>query len=148
MKLALDTNVLVYAEGVNGTDQQDRAAELMVALSGADRIIPVQALAELFNVLTRKAGWSASDALMQVMKWRDFAEPVETSETVLDAALHLSSIHKLRIWDALILAAAAEAGCRLLLSEDMQDGFTWRGVTVVNPFAEPRSPLLEEVLRG
>jgi len=81
------------------------------------------------------------------MKWRDFAEPIETSEAVLDAALHLASVHKLRIWDAIILAAAAEADCRLLLSEDMQDGFTWRGVTVVNPFAEPPSPLLEGAVR-
>lgn len=50
-------------------------------------------------------------------------------------------------WDALILAVAAENHCRLLLSEDFQNGFTWRGVTVVNPFVEPRSPLLAGWLR-
>ncbi len=37
--------------------------------------------------------------------------------------------------DALILNAAAEAGCELLLSEDMASGFAWRGTVVVNPFA-------------
>jgi predicted nucleic acid-binding protein len=39
-----------------------------------------------------------------------------------------------------MLAAAAQAGCRLLLSEDMQDGFTWRGVTIRNPFAATPPP--------
>jgi len=53
------------------------------------------------------------------------------------------------VWDALILSVAAENRCRLLLSEDLQDGFTWRGVTVANPFAMPLHPLLEGlVARG
>ena len=46
------------------------------------------------------------------------------------------------IWDALILSVAADHKCRLLLSEDFQHGFTWRGVTVVDPFTSPPHPLL------
>lgn len=42
----------------------------------------------------------------------------------------------------MILSAAAEAGCRLLLSEDMQSGFTWAGTTIVDPFAAETHPLL------
>lgn len=42
-----------------------------------------------------------------------------------------------------MLSVAAESRCRMLLSEDLRHGFTWRGVTVVNPFSEPRDPLLE-----
>jgi len=48
--------------------------------------------------------------------------------------------------DAIILAAAADSGCRLLLSEDLQDGFSWRGVTVTNPCAKRRHLLLEALL--
>jgi predicted nucleic acid-binding protein len=55
--------------------------------------------------------------------------------------------HGLAVWDAIILATAAEAGCRVLLSEDMQDGFTWGGVTIVNPFASPPHPLLDDLPR-
>ena len=51
-----------------------------------------------------------------------------------------------RIWDALILSVAAESRCCLLLSEDLQPGFTWRGVTVVNPFVTPYAPLLGSIL--
>jgi predicted nucleic acid-binding protein len=54
----------------------------------------------------------------------------------------LAAKHRFGIWDATILAAAAAAGCRLLLSEDMQAGFTWSGVTVTNPFSSTRHELL------
>ena len=41
---------------------------------------------------------------------------------------------------------SAESGCRLLLSEDFQDGFTRGGVTVTNPFSPSRHALLEALL--
>ena len=62
------------------------------------------------------------------------------------AATDLVTDHQLNIWDAVILSAAAEAGCRFLLSEDLQDGFTWNGVTVSNPFADSPHPLLRALL--
>jgi hypothetical protein len=45
----------------------------------------------------------------------------------------LATDHQLGIWDAVILAAASQSGCRLLLFEDLQHGFSWGGLTVVNP---------------
>jgi predicted nucleic acid-binding protein len=62
------------------------------------------------------------------------------------AAADLATRHRLGIWDAVVFSAAAAAGCRLLLSEDLQAGFTWSGVTVTNPFSEKRHELLEEFL--
>ena len=62
------------------------------------------------------------------------------------AAADLAADHQLGIWDAVILSAASQSGCRLLLSEDLQEGFTWAGVTVVNPFASPRHALLQTLL--
>jgi predicted nucleic acid-binding protein len=64
------------------------------------------------------------------------------------AAADLATDPRLGIWDAVILSVASQAGCRLLLSEDLQDGFTWGGVTVVDPFASPRHALLESQLAG
>ena len=77
------------------------------------------------------------------MSWGDSFPLIETSASVSLAAMMLANDHQLGIWDAIILAAAADAGCRLLLSEDLQDGFTWSGVTVTNPFAAKRHPLLD-----
>ena len=73
---------------------------------------------------------------------------VPTTERVLSRALDVCNAHQLAIWDAVILAAASEAGCRVLLSEDMQDGFTWGGVTVVNPFASTPHRLLRDLQDG
>ena len=64
---------------------------------------------------------------------------------VLLGAVDLAADHQLPIWDAVIVAAAADARCRLLLSEDLQEGFTWGGVTVANPFSPSRHPLLQSL---
>ena len=45
-----------------------------------------------------------------------------------------------------MLNVAAEAGARLVLTEDMQPGFSWRGVRIVNPLADSVDPLLEQLL--
>jgi len=50
------------------------------------------------------------------------------------------------MWDAHVMAVAAENRCRIVLSEDLQNAFTWRGVTIVNPFLPDESPLLAAVL--
>ncbi len=152
MRVALDSNILVYLARfakVPGDDAKiDRIATLMGDLSGVATVMaPVQALGECFYVL-RRAG-RAAEAVRDVLA--DFAEsfaaPASEKGTAL-AAADLVVDHKLQFWDAMILAAAADAGCALLLSEDMQHGFMTRGVTVVNPFAEPMHERLARVLEG
>ncbi len=134
MRYALDTNFMVYAENVDDPKRRVKARQLLDTLKPGDVAIPVQALGELFNVLTRKAKWPAAQARAAVLAWIDTYEAIETTpETLLDA-MELAHAHQLAIWDAIILAGAAQAGCRVLLSEDMQHGFTWRGTTVRNPF--------------
>ncbi len=146
MRVAFDTNVLAYAEGINGAERRDAALSLIRRLPQADAVVPVQVLGELFNVLVRKGGRSRSDARDALLSWRDTFPVVETSSEAMLAAADLATDHQLGIWDAVILAAAAQAGCRLLLSEDLQEGFTWAGVTVTNPFFSPRHALLEALL--
>jgi hypothetical protein len=77
-----------------------------------------------------------------VLSWRDAYAVVETSAAVIVNATDLASDHGLTIWDSVVLAASAEAKCRLLLLEDLQEGFTWQGVTVTNPFAANLHPML------
>jgi predicted nucleic acid-binding protein len=146
MKIAIDTNVMAYAEGTNGGAMQAKAIELIERLPAGAVVLPVQALGELFNVLVRKAGRRPARAQSAVLSWRDNYPTVETSATVMVNAMDLASDHGLSIWDSVILAASAEAECRLLLSEDLQDGFTWHGVTVTNPFAAKPHSLLAALL--
>jgi predicted nucleic acid-binding protein len=146
--VALDTNVLAYAEGVNDMGKKAVALTLLNALPPESTLIPVQVLGELFSVLVRKAGRSKTRAQQAVLTWGDAFPLIETSPEVVLLAMNLASDHRLSVWDSVILSAAADAHCRLLLSEDLQDGFTWSGVTVTNPFGESRHPLLDALLRG
>ncbi|MDB5407982.1 MAG: VapC toxin family domain ribonuclease [Rhodospirillales bacterium] len=127
-------------------EQVDAALALIRRLPQEAAVVPVQVLGELFNVLVRKGGKSRSDARGASLSWRDTFPVVETSSEVMLAAADLATDHQLGIWDAVILSAGSRAGCRLLLSEELQEGFTWAGVTVVNPFSSPRHALLEALL--
>lgn len=147
MRLALDTNVLAYLEGVNGISRQQSAAEIIAKLPAARTFVPVQVLGELFNVLVRKAKYSPQHARSSVLNFTDMFQLVETSPAILKAAIDLSTKHGLVIWDAVILAASASVGCRLLLSEDLQERFTWSGVTIANPFAAKKHELLAGLMR-
>lgn len=147
MRIALDTNILVYAEGLNGAAKKQIALDLIQKLPQDLIVIPAQALGELFHVLVRKAGRSSNDARNAILGWQDAFAVADTSACVITAAAELAARHQLGIWDAVILAASAAAGCRLILSEDLQDGFTWTGLTVANPFAATPHPLLASLLQ-
>ena len=146
MRVALDTNILAYAEGVNGAAMKRGALDLVQRLPEGAALLPVQTLGELFNLLVRKAGRARGKARTAILSWLDAFPVIETSAEVMLGAADLATDHQLRIWDAVVLSAAAEAGCRLLLSEDLQEGFTWKGVTVTNPFSTPRHELLAALL--
>ena len=148
MRVALDTNVLAYAEGVNGALRRKSALALIERLPQESSFLPVQALGELYHVLVRKAGRTPERARAAILSWQDAFPQIETSSSVLNAAADLAADHGLGIWDAITLSAAAAAGCRLLLSEDMQHGYTSNGVTVVNPFAPKPHDLLAQLLSG
>lgn len=146
MRVALDTNVLAYAEGVNGAAMKRAALGLVGRLPQDSVLLPVQTLGELFALLVRKARRTPSEARKAILSWKDAFSLIETSSEVLVSAADLATDHRLSIWDSVVLSASAEAGCRLLLSEDLQEGFTWRGVTVTNPFAGAKHELLAELL--
>jgi predicted nucleic acid-binding protein len=147
VRVAPDTNVLAYAEGVNGAARRIDALDLIQRLPAGAALLPVQALGELFQLLVRKANRTPAQARAAILGWRDAFPLIETSETVIVGAAELAASHRFSFWDGVILASAAESGCRLLLSEDLQEGFTWNGVTVTNPFGVSPHPLLTDLLR-
>lgn len=144
--VAIDTNVLAYAEGVGDDTRRAQAVSLMTRLPEVTVVLPVQVLGELYRVLVGKLHQSPVQAREAVLHWSDAYAVRDSTWGALQSAFDLSATHGLTIWDSLILAVAAEQRCRVLLSEDMQDGFTWHGTTVVNPFARPPHALLGAVL--
>jgi predicted nucleic acid-binding protein len=148
MRIALDTNILAYAEGIGDAPRCAGAIRLIEQLPTELVLLPAQILGELFRVLTGKAKREAGLAREAIMTWADTFEVTDSSWSALQAAMDLTVDHGLQIRDALIMAVAAENHCRILLSEDLQSGFIWRGVTVVNPFTAPSSPLLDNILKN
>lgn len=149
-RIAFDTNILAYIAGVDRHADDglkiDASRRLLRQLSGrAVLIAPVQGLGELYVVLTR-SGASRDEARETVLRMSQSFGAADSNTSAFLSALDLVATHKLQFWDALILNAAAEAGCTLLLSEDMGGGFTWRGTVVIDPFAPSPDERLTRVL--
>ncbi len=148
MRVALGSNVLAYAAGFGDDRRNALARDLVDRLDVGNVVVPLQCLGELFNVLVRKAGRPREAALTTVRFWAATFLIEPTVARTFDRACELSVLHRLSIWDSVVVAVSANAGCDLLLSEDMQDGFAWGGLTIVSPFATSRHPLLQRLLGG
>ena len=139
-RVGIDTNVLMYAEGIQFVAEDrpkiETARRLMQRLLAAPErpVLALQALAELYRLLVNKARLPAEAASERIRRLVGTSDIVETAEGTFDRAVVLAGAHGFQIFDAMILAGVAEARCDVLLSEDMQDGFVWRGVAITNPF--------------
>jgi predicted nucleic acid-binding protein len=146
MFAAIDTNVLAYAEGAGDERRKRQARDLLVRLNEDQTVLPVQVLGELYRVLVDKYRIGSDVGKEAVLRWSDTFQVRESSWAALRSALDLAHGHQLAIWDSLIICVAAEHRCRVLLSEDLQEGFSWSGVTIVNPFADRPHALLAKLL--
>jgi predicted nucleic acid-binding protein len=125
-----DTNVLIYLASADAA-KADRA-EAAVAAGGA---ISVQVLNELAKVARRKMqmSWAETHAFLSTVGAVLTVHPLtlETHET----GLALAERYGFSIYDAMIAAAALQAECDTLWSEDLQHGMTLaEGLRIVNPF--------------
>lgn len=119
---------------------------LLDILAGRHPIfLPAQVLGEAYNVLT-KARRTRGEARELVRSAADTFGTLSPTIATYVAALDLAADHKLQVWDALVIRTADDAGCTMLLSEDMQDGFVVDGLTVINPFAPVLHPILAAVI--
>lgn len=147
MLVAFDTNVLICAGRFNDEERAAKANAIRDALPPEQSVIPTQVIGEFYHAIVGKFRIDRREAARACEWLRLSAHVRAATERDFTEALSLSATHNLRFWDALILVTAAEAGCALLLSEDMQDGFVHRGMTVANPFTDPLHPLLADALR-
>jgi predicted nucleic acid-binding protein len=143
MLAALDSNIMIYAEGLNDDARRDVAQAHLAALGPSRVVVPLQAIGEMAFAQIRVAKRNAAFAASRARDWRDRYLAQETTKDVFDGALLIMERHKLQVWDSIILSAAAVAGASVLLSEDMQNGFRWQHVTIVNPFSLTPKELLD-----
>ncbi|MDR1213971.1 MAG: PIN domain-containing protein [Propionibacteriaceae bacterium] len=128
----LDTNVLVYLFDISDPVKRAKARAVV---AGHQCFVSPQVLGEFYVVVTRKLATplSPADAAAAVAGWPP-TQVVPLTAALVTAAIATSQAHRLHYWDALVVEAAAEAGCPVLLTEDLADGSTLRGVRIANPF--------------
>ena len=126
-----DTNVLIYAVAEN--DPRNTRAEELLASGG---MLSVQILNEFVAVARRKILMSWSDVREALDAFRVLCpSPLPLTIEMHEAALKIAERHGYNIYDALVAAAALQAGCTTLYSEDLQDGqIIDQKLTIRNPF--------------
>jgi predicted nucleic acid-binding protein len=134
----LDTNVLVYA--VDEADERRRAIARDLLARGADGdgggfVISTQVLSEFLVAVRRLEIPVSEDVALDIV--RDLAASVEIhvpSVADIIGAAERAASDRIHHYDALIVQAAVSAGCDVLITEDLQDGRRFDGVTVTDPF--------------
>lgn len=135
---SLDTNVLVYATGLDSPPQKKQVAiklleELFVSHHAC---LAGQVLGEYLSVVIRKRLMPHLLALETVNVWSKVARVLPAPTQVYEQAWQLTVKHHYQVWDALIIAICAEHGVKTLYSEDAGSLKRPLGVHVINPFSE------------
>lgn len=134
-RFSLDSNVLVYAVDDRAEARHARALEILLLAARRDCVLTLQVLGEFFHAATRKGIVRRHEAAAQV---RDLLAifPIATADVeALRTAVEAAERGIFSYWDGLLIATAARAGCSYLLSENMQSGARFGGVTILDPFA-------------
>ena len=139
MSAFVDTNILLYAVST-AADEATKSSTAIAILDREDLVLSAQVLQEFYAQATRPTrpdALSHDVAVALIESWLRFSVVETTVQLILDA---LSSARRWRIsfWDAAIVEAARAGGCSTLLTEDLQGGMNFAGVTVDNPFSVSR----------
>jgi predicted nucleic acid-binding protein len=134
----VDSNVLLYAMDQTDLAKQEAAQTWRRTLwmNGMGRL-SFQVLGEFYVNAIRiqpSAHAEVRAEIRDLLAWK----PVVTDAEILELGWKIQDRYRVSYWDALIVAAARVAGCRYLLTEDLQAGQKLDGIEIVNPFL--RSP--------
>src|ERR1017187_7501046 len=139
-----DTNVLIYAFAKD--ERRTKIAETLLSGGG---VVGVQTLNEFVAVAVRKLAMPWDDVLEALSAIRVlFPSPVPLTVRTHDAALRIARRYGYHIYDSLVIAAALEARCNTLFSEDMKDNQAVEGLTIRDPFREVKARRRRRCPRG
>ena len=134
MRVFLDTNVVVYA--FDGAEPAKQQVAIEILEAGDRLVVSTQVLLEAWWVLTRKLETPLNeDSASKVIDELSALPVVATDPVLVRRAIDTGRRFHIAVWDALIIEAARTGGCRRILSEDLNSGQDFDGVTVENPFS-------------
>jgi predicted nucleic acid-binding protein len=143
--ITVDTNILVYAVDSDAGARHVAAKDLLLRAAG-NAALSLQCLVEFYRVATRRYGHDPRAVRRRVAASMAHFDVFAATPASLLSAIDAVDDHRLSFWDAMLWAAARDAGCTLLLSEDGQDGRVIDGVRIVNPFDPANARTIDALL--
>jgi predicted nucleic acid-binding protein len=134
-RLTLDTNILVYSIDHQAGCRHALAVEIIEQAAYCDCWITLQAVSEFYAAVTRKGKMPPAAAAAQATDWLDLFPCIAASAGAVTTSLVTAAAGRASYWDSLLVATAAEAGCKAILTEDLANGTVLHGVDIINPFA-------------
>lgn len=135
VRVFIDSNVIVYANDARDPAKQKRAAEVIARqMQEGTGVVSTQVLQEYASVALAKLKQEES-VLLRILRLLETLTVVQMTPPLIRRAVELRKIHGIGFWDAGILAAAEEADCETLFSEDFNADQYYGGIRVQNPFA-------------
>jgi predicted nucleic acid-binding protein len=144
-RVAIDSNILIYAEIEPHSEKGTRSADLILR-AARDGVIPAQVLGEFLRFVQRRAPAAFDDAIRQALLYQAVFLTPPTTDAIINTAADTARAHHLQLWDGVVCAASAQAGAKLLLTEDLQDGRIINGLRLMNPFAAANAKAIDELL--
>jgi predicted nucleic acid-binding protein len=148
VRFTLDSNILVYGVDSGTPEKHAIASDLILRAALSDAVLTAQALAEFLAVIRRKLPAQLPSAAEYADRWAAAFPIVPTTWEHVSAAASFAARHKLQLWDSIIWQGARMAGASLFLSEDLQDGLSLEGMTVLDPFKSDNRERLGTLLEG
>jgi predicted nucleic acid-binding protein len=132
--VTLDTNILVYAFDERETFKRHLSLQILGAAAQSGYRLALQAIGEFYAVTTRRKILPPARAAEELEQFIRSFETFLPSQSAYSIAAEEAARGRFSYWDAVLLASASDAGCDVILSEDMADGARLGAITVRNPF--------------
>lgn len=136
----IDSSIVVYANDRSAGSKQSRAVEIISAcMTGGNGVVSIQVLQEYAHIALKKLGQD-HPVVMRQLKLLEAFTLITPSPKSVRRAVEIRQSYRISFWDAGIVAAAEDADCGVIFSEDLNNGQYYAGIAVVNPLLSDFDP--------
>lgn len=149
MSVFVDSTTLIYPMDASEPDKGAICAVwLKAARTSKNLVLSPQVLNETYATVMRKPAFKASRPMVRAFLREHFVFCTAPPQTpaMQEQAWAMQDRFGVQFWDALLLVSASAAGCQYFLSEDLNDGQVYGGVTAINPFRHAPQDVLGRAL--
>ena len=135
-KIFIDTNILVYTLDAKDSYKQAKARKIMEKVVNLHQpVISTQVINGFYVAATRKLNIDKTLIKTIVHNFKNM-EIITSDLQLTENAINISIESQISFWDSLIIAAAEKANCKLIISEDLNSGQKYQGISLINPFQQ------------